>query len=73
MAKGAVDLDACPSRTPKLRRCRCEKCDVCGQPKHSAVHGPSFGDPPGSKPWGHEYVPPALSPASEGVDSQEGA
>ena len=38
------------------RPCRCEPlCAICGQRKHMAVHGPLFGQPPGSKPWGHKY------------------
>jgi hypothetical protein len=49
---GAVDFDACPSR-----RCYCGKCKVCGFPMHSAVHGPVLGQPPGSKPFGHEFMP----------------
>ena len=49
---GAVDLELCPA----LGRCRCEKCRICGYHKHTAVHGPVYGEPPGSKPFGHEFV-----------------
>lgn len=37
--------------------CHCTPCDVCQQGKHSAYHGPVLGQPVGSPPWGHEYVP----------------
>ncbi len=62
---GAVDLTACPA-WGKIKRyhCRCGKCKVCGNHKHTAVHGPSQGQPPGSKPWGHQFVP-ATPPTPE--------
>jgi hypothetical protein len=50
---GAVDFSECPSP----RRCPCGHCDLCGYPKHSGIHGPVYGEPPGSKPWGHAFVP----------------
>ena len=53
--KGAVDLSECP--TGAGNRCRCDRCRVCGYRKHMAVHGPMYGEPPGSKPWDHEFVP----------------
>lgn len=53
--RGAVDLDACPTRMHG--QCRCGPCDECGYQKHTAIHGPALGQPPGSEPWGHEYKP----------------
>lgn len=57
---GAVDLCSCPNRRYRLNRWRCDcgKCIVCGHQKHTAIHGPFYGQPPGSKPYGHEYKPP---------------
>lgn len=55
---GAVDLDACPDGPPRRvssMPCRCGACAECGSPKHSAIHGPVFGEGPGTKPWGHEF------------------
>jgi len=54
---GAVDLKECPTRTHRNGTCRCEKCARCGYGKHMAVHGPVYGQPPGSRPWGHEFEP----------------
>lgn len=54
---GAIDLDACTTRR-KNGLCRCEpKCKECDFGPHVAIHGPFRGQPPGSKPYGHEYVP----------------
>lgn len=50
--RGAVDFRECPRR-----RCRCGTCAVCGYQKHTGIHGPIHDQPPGSKPWGHEYIP----------------
>lgn len=60
---GAVDLGECQFRRYYRANygCRCGKCAVCGYPKHSGIHGPVFGQPPGSEPWGHEYVPRATA------------
>ena len=69
---GAVDIDACPIR--RIRRntiqwsCLCGLCALCGFPKHSAVHGPHFGQQAGSKPYDHEYVPIFGSIASNNLD-----
>lgn len=58
---GAVDLYECPRITRSGRRtqnCFCEPaCAVCRYGKHCALHGPEYGEPPGSRPWHHEYVP----------------
>jgi hypothetical protein len=51
--KGAVDFSECPFPPGK---CKCGKCIKCGFHKHMSVHGPLYGEPPGSKPWGHTYV-----------------
>lgn len=58
--RGAVDFNECPEIGSKMRwgSCRCGPCAVCGHQKHTAVHGPMFGEPAGSKPWDHEYVAP---------------
>jgi len=53
---GATNWHACLTRTTG-GTCRCQpRCAVCGFGEHSAVHGPVFGQPPGSTPWGHAYV-----------------
>lgn len=49
---GAVDLSEC-----RDTRCGCEKCAVCGFRKHTAIHGPLFGCPPGTRPYGHKFEP----------------
>lgn len=70
---GAVDLDECPDiqfvREYRERYsgrgwrhlgslpCKCGKCAICGYPKHSGIHAPFYGRPPGSEPYGHEYSP----------------
>jgi hypothetical protein len=51
---GAVDLKAC---FYQRGRCRCGKCAICGHQMHMAIHGPSYGEQPGSKPWGHRFQP----------------
>lgn len=48
----SVDLKEC-----RWRICKCGVCAVCGHPKHTAIHGPFLGEPPGGPPWGHQYVP----------------
>jgi len=58
---GAVDLTECPKFKGYSRSCNCGKCAVCGYSKHMAVHGPSYGQPPGSKPWHHEFVPKEIN------------
>ncbi len=56
-SEGAVDLTECQLRnTGRWKSCKCEFCARCGQRKHVAVHGPFYGEPPGSKPWGHKFV-----------------
>lgn len=50
---GAVDLNECPNA---VNHCKCGMC-VCGYSKHMAVHGPLYGQPPGSRPYHHEFVP----------------
>lgn len=55
---GAVDWDACPTRRyDGWNRCSCGECEMCGNQKHTAIHGPLLGQPPGSKPYGHEFKP----------------
>lgn len=51
---GAVDLNECRR---SVNRCTCGKCARCGFPKHMAIHGPKYGQPPGSEPYGHEFEP----------------
>lgn len=62
---GAVDLNECPNR---VGHCKCGMCAVCPYPKHMAIHGPLYGQPPGSRPYGHEFVP-ILS--SEGITEDD--
>jgi hypothetical protein len=52
---GAVDLSEC-HRIGRYGKCRCDYCAVCEFPKHMAIHAPLYGQPPGSRPWGHEFV-----------------
>lgn len=54
---GAIDVYACQTRTPKFHNCRCELCVICGYRKHTGIHGAIYGEPEGSKPWGHEFRP----------------
>lgn len=62
---GAIDGDLCTTRI-RNGQCRCKpKCAVCGKGPHSAIHGPVYGQPPGSKPWGHEYVPKEAEESKE--------
>lgn len=57
MGLGATDGEACPTRRPR-GGCRCKpRCAVCGYGEHDAIHGPKFGEPPGSEPWGHQFEP----------------
>jgi hypothetical protein len=55
---GAVDFNECPRSgyVRSLNYCECGHCAVCGFPKHTTVHGPSYGQPPGSEPYDHQYV-----------------
>ena len=54
----ACDLDACPNKTKLRGKCRCrDKCLICGGPEHISLHGPCYGQPPGSEPWHHEFKP----------------
>ena len=50
---GAIDISYCP--TKRETPCRCGPCEACGFGPHMAIHGPVFGQPPGSRPWGHMY------------------
>jgi hypothetical protein len=56
---GAVLIEDC--QTGMRRKtgwdCRCEPlCGVCGNRKHTAIHGPFAATPTrGSKPYGHEF------------------
>lgn len=50
-SEGAVDLSECPSS-----RCSCEKCQFCGNHKHTGIHGPFVGEKVGSRPYGHAFV-----------------
>lgn len=56
---GAIDISKCGNwRGWRLRECMCAPCIKCGWGPHMAIHGPLDGHPPGSKPWGHEYLAP---------------
>lgn len=62
---GAIDYKECPNYRPanlRTNKCKCEVCSVCGFHKHDAIHGPLYGAPPGSKPWGHEHLPAETEP-----------
>jgi hypothetical protein len=50
---GALNAEECPDYP---NRCRCKPvCVVCGNKKHTAVHGGVLGDPPNGKPYGHRF------------------
>ncbi len=51
---GAADLSECPNRAGS---CRCDPKCACGYGEHMTIHGPFLGEPPGSRPWGHEFAP----------------
>lgn len=56
---GSVDLDSCPRaylRATCSTPCLCGGCAICGHRKHVSLHGPLFGQPAGSKPYGHRFV-----------------
>jgi hypothetical protein len=55
---GAVCYHDCTTRNGR-GVCRCGKCAACGWPKHTAIHGPAYGQGRGSKPVGHEFQPEA--------------
>lgn len=66
--RGAIDTDRCPTRFKGRNKtdCKCKPvCIVCGFGPHAAVHGPLYGQPPGTKPWKHEYQPPKDQPEAE--------
>jgi len=44
---GAVRYEDCPTRT-KRGSCRCGRCAICSNPKHTAIHGPLLNQPSGS-------------------------
>jgi hypothetical protein len=55
---GAIDFNECPEGgITGWKKCQCGTCAVCGWPKHCALHGPLYGQPPGSKPYDHEFIP----------------
>jgi hypothetical protein len=55
MSRGAINLSACP-RPIRGGNCGCRvRCLSCGERPHTAVHGPYYGQPPGSKPYDHEF------------------
>ena len=66
MSVGAVELAECPFQP---HPCHCAMCRVCGFGKHMAVHGPVFGQPPGSTPYGHEFAPEDGEPPSPKGDA----
>ncbi len=67
---GAVDFSECPKwqkPNPRRYKCKCGACAKCEFPKHSSVHGPAYGEPPGSQPWHHEYEPVTKSTTPGGA------
>lgn len=56
LARGAIDYEACPTRD-RYRRCNCAKCAKCGYAKHMGIHGPLYGKAPGTKAYGHNFIP----------------
>ena len=65
---GAVDLnERCDTASMISTRCQCEPgCATCGYGKHQSVHGPEYGQPPGSRPWHHEFVAGEGPPVYDG-------
>jgi hypothetical protein len=58
---GAVDLGAC--RRKGGHTCNCTPaCSVCGYGEHVVLHGPVYGEAPGSRPFHHEFVPGVGAP-----------
>jgi len=51
-----LDVFACPTKS-FTKRCLCGLCEVCGYPKHTAIHGTLDGQPAGSEAYGHEFEP----------------
>jgi hypothetical protein len=51
---GAIDIETCVTRT-RTGSCRCLPKCICGYGPHSALHGPFYGQQPGTKPYDHEY------------------
>jgi len=66
---GAVDYAECPQNGGYY--CRCGLCRICGNQKHTAVHGPLYQAGSGSPPYGHEYVakPPSHRTARFGDEA----
>lgn len=60
--EGAVDMSECPKSGRTYDKCKCGYCLLCGNQKHTAVHGPLFGEPPGSKPFDHKFEPSKEKP-----------
>jgi hypothetical protein len=54
--EGATDISECPYRD-RRGGCKCGTCAVCGFGPHVSLHLPSYGQPPGSKPWAHKFIP----------------
>lgn len=63
MTKEGIPLKRtdCPTygftHTGRLKACKCGHCFICGNPKHSAVHGGVMGRETENVVWGHEYKP----------------
>lgn len=60
---GAVTYEQCPTHGGGW--CKCGRCAERGFHKHTAIHGPRYGQPAGSKPWGHVFKPAALADSAE--------
>jgi hypothetical protein len=56
---GAILYEDCTTRSGR-GLCQCGRCEICGERKHTSVHGPVNGQGRGSKPFGHEFVPKAV-------------
>lgn len=65
----SIDIEGCATWwLPE--GCHClERCGRCGNNIHSPFHGPVFGQPVGSRPYGHEYMPDPKQRRS-GVDHE---
>lgn len=62
--EGAVTYEQCPYGGGT--RCKCGRCSACGYPMHTAIHGPTYGQPAGSKPYGHLFLKPPKSADAAG-------
>jgi hypothetical protein len=56
-----IKIEDCPNYgltfTRRTRKCKCLRCAICGNPKHTAIHGGIMGHENENVVWGHQYKP----------------